>query len=447
MYNLAAMDKKQREWLWPVTLGAIALLGFALVWVSTIWGAGLISDTFQYVSTARNLASGLGFQYSVGKTTLSLVHYPPLFPVVLAAFEFTGIDALLGARLINAVLFGANAVLVGVSIEKITSSKIWGSIGALLTILAAVLLGVHSWALSEPLYIFLGLVAWLLLSRYLYEGRRRFLVLASIVLGLAFMARYAGVGIVTAGILGVLLFSAKSWRARVVDALLLGGISAALPGLWALRIVLLSGDFGARELQYIPLTVGNGLSLLNNVLTWIVPAQVVNGREIWVVVGLLVGLAGFVWYIKQSGFKPGEIVWPQHTLYRLHSVYFLVYPTAVIAAKIFLDRGIGLNDRMLSPMLASLIIVGVSLAARVWEADKRRWVRIGISGGIILFLAFYGFETTRAIRSYRAEGLGLARADWHAAESIQLFADLQMKNSIRIHLLLYTFGVIRLLII
>ncbi|NOH11332.1 MAG: hypothetical protein HND51_06755 [Chloroflexi bacterium] len=419
------MDKQRRKWLWPTTLGAIALLGFGLVWASTIWGAGLISDSFQYVSTARNLAGGLGFQFEVGKSLLPLVHYPPLFPSVLAGFEIAGIDALLGARLINALLFGANAVLVGVSIEKITASKVWGSIGALLTAIAAVLLGVHSWALSEPLYIFLGLVGWLILSQYLENNQLRLLVAASGLFGLAFLARYAGVAIVVAGALAVLLFSTQNWRKRGMDAALLGIISVSVSGLWAVRITLLAGSFGARELQYIPLTAGNIESLLNNILTWVVPFPLVNGREAWILFGLFIGLVVFGLYVRVSDLKVKEIVWSEKTLFRLHSLYFWVYPVSVVAAKMFLDRGIGLNDRMLSPMLVSLMIVGVSIVAQVWKMDQRRWVRVVLVSGAVLFTAFYGVETGLAMRSFRGEGLGLARADWHSAESIQAFADFE----------------------
>src|SRR5215208_8222567 len=79
-------------------------IGTFLVWYSTVWGAGLISDSFQYTASARNLAQGNGFSLPYGDGELKpMTKYPPGFSILLAVFELIGMTALQGARLVNIV--------------------------------------------------------------------------------------------------------------------------------------------------------------------------------------------------------------------------------------------------------------------------------------------------------------------------------------------------------
>ena len=72
-------------------------IGMFLVWYSTVWGAGLITDSFQYTASARNLASGNGFSLPYGEGELQpMTKYPPMFSILLAGFELLGGTALKG---------------------------------------------------------------------------------------------------------------------------------------------------------------------------------------------------------------------------------------------------------------------------------------------------------------------------------------------------------------
>ncbi len=111
---------------WPVT--AVFLLigaaGTALLWYCTRWGAGLIDDAFIYITSAQNLAAGRGLVWPWGEgQLLPLTHYPPMFPLSLAAFELLGVNAVFAARLLNAAAFGGSLVLAGVLARRATRSE------------------------------------------------------------------------------------------------------------------------------------------------------------------------------------------------------------------------------------------------------------------------------------------------------------------------------------
>jgi hypothetical protein len=83
-------------------------LGMFLVWYSTRWGAGLISDTFRYVASARSFVAGAGYSIPYRDGLLEpMTRYPPMFSIALAVFELVGIPALQGARFINIFCSGS----------------------------------------------------------------------------------------------------------------------------------------------------------------------------------------------------------------------------------------------------------------------------------------------------------------------------------------------------
>lgn len=91
-------------------LAVCGVLAAALVLLrQTHFGPGLTPDSAAYLSVARNLARGDGLVPCYG----DFVHYPPLFPAMLAlAGQFTD-DLITAGAMFNALCFGGCVVLVG----------------------------------------------------------------------------------------------------------------------------------------------------------------------------------------------------------------------------------------------------------------------------------------------------------------------------------------------
>src|SRR5690242_20336453 len=116
-----------------ILLIVFAGMGMFIIWYSTIWGAGLISDSFQYTASAKNIAAGNGFAIPYGDGELEpMTKYPPMFPILLAVFELVGIKALLGARIVNIALFGLNIILTFFCTQRVTRSYTFAIFIALL---------------------------------------------------------------------------------------------------------------------------------------------------------------------------------------------------------------------------------------------------------------------------------------------------------------------------
>jgi 4-amino-4-deoxy-L-arabinose transferase-like glycosyltransferase len=395
--------------------------GMFLVWYSTVWGAGLISDSFQYTAGARSLVSGDGFSLPFGEGELQpMTKYPPMYSILLAAFELLGGTALQGARILNIVLFGLNITLVFYSTLKLARSNGFALIAALLFTLSFVMVEVHSWALSEPLYISLSLTAILFVQKYLEEPKITWISLSALVASVAFLTRYVGVSLVLAiGI--VLLLSRSAIKQKVRDFLVFGGIAVLPIALWSLRGYLLTRTLNDRTLAFHPLTIKNYVSAIDVVYGWFFPKSLVEGAEklfLTLTTAALILLFLFFWRSRKD--SPGKWIKefnPEKKVSLLHGIYIVLYGLVIVLSKTWLDADIGLSDRILSPMLVSMLVLLAAGLSFLWNNyGKARPFVVLIGLGLI---TYYSAGTFVSVQGFHETGLGIARRGWNRSDVIQ----------------------------
>jgi hypothetical protein len=408
----------------PLNLYARVLLvalvvgtGMFLVWYSTTWGAGLISDTFQYVASARSFAAGDGFSIPYGDGLLEpMTKYPPMFSIVLAVFELVGVSALQGARFVNIFLFGVNIFLVFMSVSQLTHSYYFSLLGSLLFSISFVLIEVHSWALSEPLYICLGLCTILAFARYLKETNRKWLILAALLAASVFLTRYVGLSLILA-VLIVIFLSRVDLQRKLVDALLFGSIAIWPIALWTLRGYRLTSTLNDRLIQFHPLTEKNYISAINVIFEWFLPAPLVDRslKFLLLLSGLLV-LGIVIYWLRVYRGRWSSLA-QNNEIILMHIVYLITYLAMIIVSKTWVDADIGLSDRMLSPMLVSLLILFAVLLSYLWNNVER--TRIVITLVALGLIAYYLSGTVVSVPRFHQGGIGIARRGWNRSEPVQ----------------------------
>jgi hypothetical protein len=161
----------------------LAVLAILVVWLATPFGIGITPDSTVYLDAAQNLLKSRGLiALTADGEFQPLTHYPPLYPAVLAFLARVG--APLGgfpienmARMLNTFLFGANVLLVGIAIRRYVRNSYWlPIIGSSLTLTAPDIAGIHTFALTEALFVFFLLSGLVLLSRFIETERRPWLV-------------------------------------------------------------------------------------------------------------------------------------------------------------------------------------------------------------------------------------------------------------------------------
>ncbi len=223
---------------------ALALLGLTGVVVALLctskYGVGLSPDSADYLSAARSLPAGQGYRCHYGGLYTG---WPPLFPTLLAAGGLTGIEPLLGARLLNSLALGLIIFLSGQLFLRCTTSRLLVLAGTLSVLASSSVLGCCIMAWSEPVFIVLTILFLLCFPGFLRRRRLPTLVLVSLLAGLACLERYIGVTLILAGgVLIVLNASRASPVQRFKYLVIFGVISASPLAVWCLRNRMLAGE-------------------------------------------------------------------------------------------------------------------------------------------------------------------------------------------------------------
>ena len=200
------------------------LAGLVAVVAATGKGLYVSPDAVFYVGTAGNWIDGQGFTPPPGLPPLE--HFPPLFTAVLAALGKLGLDPLDGARLVNALAFAAIVVLVGGVVRARSGSPSAALAASVLTAAAVDLLTYSASALSEPLFIVLGVGALVGVAAYLDRPSPALLAGTSALAAAAFLTRYVGIALVLAGVTALL------GRRRWVAAGVFGVVAVAPVAAW-----------------------------------------------------------------------------------------------------------------------------------------------------------------------------------------------------------------------
>lgn len=187
---------------------------------------GVFYDDGLYAGLATALATGLGYAHPNLPGTPAAVHYPPLYPVVLAPFFglFSVAGAALAAKLLNAVLGAAAAgliawhatktALLGPTAPRWLAPVIVGGAAIAIPVLAT-----QTVVFAEPLFAVLLAIVIVLADR----GERPWILGIAAALGL--LTRSIGI----AGAAGVVVFLiTRRAPRRALVAVLLPVIAAAL---------------------------------------------------------------------------------------------------------------------------------------------------------------------------------------------------------------------------
>jgi len=407
-----------------LTLGLLAVAGIWLLAYSTPFGLGLNDDSIAYIAGARSMLDGNGYREAWLASNEPVTHFPPGFPAALAFIGFlTDFDPVRGARALNGLLFGLNIAFTGWVGWRITSSRIAGIFVAALTLLSSSLLYIHTRAMSEPLYIFLMLLSFLLLDYYFERSKNYYLVFLGFVLGWAYLARYAALSLL-ATIIAVLLILHEDWQKRLKSVMVLA--LSAFPWLlaWSIRNRIVGGSFTNRVLGWHPITTENWRKARGTFANFIVPVhdwqQVFNTiPNFFKIVPILIGLVLLVWVLIKGlprFFKPAR---GSHSevLPFTNALYVIAYLVLLITTMTLFDPATKFQVRILSPIFVSLLLLLITLGAWLWykKSTTWNWLIVILSIGLLGMFAYGQFLT---VQDLRQGGEAFTGEKWFASEAI-----------------------------
>jgi hypothetical protein len=287
-----------------------------------------------YVGTARNWLDGKGFTPPAGLPPRD--HFPPLFTVLLSGL---GVDPLTAARVVNAVAFAALVLVVGLVVRARTESVPAALVASGLTVAAHDLLTYSASALSEPVFVLLGVAGLVVLAAHLERPRTALLIGASVLVADAFLTRYVGVALVVAGVAGLL------WRRRWLDTAIFAAVSCLPVAVW----MAWAGP-GDRSAVFHPFGADYLGQAVRPLARWIVPWP---GPPVGFMIAVAVVAAGVILLRRHP--VPGD----GNPLPVLLVAFAVAYLLVLLGYRTFTDATGRLDARFLLPLHVVAVLLAV----------------------------------------------------------------------------------------
>jgi hypothetical protein len=424
--------------LWPYGVAILSLAGLISILIATAQGIGVSPDSVAYLGAARNLLDGRGLSLPYGQIPdTPLTHFPPLYPLLLSASGWLGIEPAQGARWLQALLFGLLIALAGYALY-IASRRAAGFalLGSLFIVTSPTLLGLSMMAWTEVLFLLLSLLALLSLARFLEQLKRPMLVLAALLVAAATLTRYAGVALGLTTLMGILLLQ-RGTRAQKLYNLALFSLFSGLPlALWMTRNASLAGSATNREFSFHPLGRSHIVQALGTISEWfMIPASAPSLIKLCL---LLVPLLLIVVALRLPATQQASQHQWQATVdtqgryfQRLLVLFVLIYTVFLAGSISFLDANTPLDHRILSPVyIVGLLLIFLSVHQLVLHLKHGPYLRMALIAFAIPMLALHAFQGALLVTTRHQNGSGFMEVQWRQSQIIPVVISLPTETPI-----------------
>jgi len=416
-------------------LGVIAVGAISVLLYSTPQGLGLSDDSIAYIAGARSMLAGNGYREAWLASNQPVTHYPPGFSSILALIGLSGLDPLRGTRFLNSILFGANSFLLGILGWRMTRSRVAGVVLALLFAVNASLFNAHAVAMSEPLYIFFSLAAFLSFSEYFMDEKKIWLAATACFVAFAYLTRYAGLALLLTFLITLVLLH-DTWRKRLTSAMVF--IGTTLPFLlgWSIRNKIVADNATNRTLVYHPITAENIETGIYNFSEFFIPVEawrraLIKIPDFFIVLLSTIALVLLAWVVYKGLKKFLQPASERPELLAFTSgLYIFGYFSSIISTMLLFDASTKFKLRILSPIYLSLLVLLVAVGYWFWE-NRSAVGRILVVGITVLILSLSIYDTAGVVAKLHKGGQGYASFQWYDSQAMDFLS--KLPKDIRIY--------------
>ncbi len=374
--------------------GILAVAAFLLVMSATsLYGPGMTSDSVSYLSTARNIGSGEGFQLWDGT---AYTKWPPFYPILMSISAVFGGEVTGFARVLNGLLFAAIVYLFILIAEKSLRSRSYALIAGVIMLFSTATLNTSIMVWSEPLFTALILAAALFARKYRDDGDMTSFFLFTLFSALSALTRYSGVAVIGSGLIFIALLRHKNWSCRLKFGLLYGALSSLPLGVWLIRNRLVTGSMaGARP--------ASDLNLLENIMQTlkVMGFSLFNLRE-------NVAIIFFVLVLAFAAYTGWRVIGRKKSI-----PFILILPIGYIAFLVLtasLIRFDVINDRLLAPVLPFAILLFVR-AILIGGEKLKGGVRALLLLPLFIWFMVMAINTASFVNNAKRRGAGHYNSD------------------------------------
>lgn len=369
--------------------------------LSTRWGIGISPDSITYM---KSLNPGI---------------HAPLYSWLLAAIKNAGMTIDTGVKITNFIFFLGTLIITWSVILRTTHSPAASYIGVFFVMTSVQFFSIHTFALSEPLFVFLLYVTLSLLSTYLDRPITGVILAAGLFASATFFTRYAGAPLIASGVICIFLLLNKPFRYQLRSALIFIAASAAPFILWLLTTSRETG----REFAFL----GNKIleRLLNGVdeLTRLfMPTQIPFGFRILLLILVVIVASYLIYQYFLQWKKSLEIDRPIVELSSLPLVLcvFILFYLAFLITVIFIQPEMPIYPRFLAPIVPACVIIVIVTVYKVLRPNPRYSIIYKL---ILVFAVTLAVTNTarllKRVTHAHETGIGYASRAWKNSDLIK----------------------------
>lgn len=427
------IPKKRTHVNMNLVLICVGICASAIMFWTMANGPGISPDSTIYFAVAKNILAGNGFYYG----EFSVAHYPPLYSILLAIVGlFNNGDLLQAARLLHAALFGINLCLIIFVVQKCTNNSFWASIfAALIFLFSAPLILIYSMGWSESSFTIFSLGTLILLSYYSRKPSTKWLVVTSIVCGLAIATRYIGVVLLPAIAISILFWGNRTVKDKFLDTFIAMVISCFPISVWMVSNLIMTQSATDRTLTKHLFGLEHIKSLIETMYYYIFPIQAsdwIQGLLIFGILTVFVFSTFKIFSQKDSYFEANSIGF---ILLSLCLTFFIMYIAFLMISISFFDAHTPLDFRILAPAYLTLIIAFITLTWRLFQSSEQKIIKKGFLILALVSIILNSRPAISRIIDIHNNGLGYSSVSWRNSEIIHYLKSVPLNENI------YTNGV------
>jgi hypothetical protein len=389
------------------------LAGAALFYLMQ-YGPGVSPDSVTYLQTAKSLLGGQGYMAYGNPMT----HFPPLYSTMLALGGLLPIKLISVGRLMQSAIFALNLIVFCYAVW-VASSRNFFAAGAagLLFITTMNIVRIHSSVWSEGLFFFLGMSGYILLAYYLENNRRWLLFIASALVGLAILTRYAGLAFLPPVLLLILFRRGYSLRHKLREsgtALLIAILPIAI---WMLRNMFIADTATNRTLVFHMIKKSQMVQFTQTVTQFFIPWNIPSlNPTLFVYLFSFVILILVIFVIRKHGKIQSQNT-AGYYLVLLNSIFAAAYLAFLIFSASFLDAAIPMDARLLFPFNTVLLMLFIS-GLFYLVSSQRKFLSASVFIGMLILAGFQGKNTLAFTNNLYKNGLEYQSYRWRSSETI-----------------------------
>ncbi|TCM37081.1 glycosyltransferase family 39 protein [Novosphingobium aerophilum] len=345
----------------------------------------------------------------------------PVYHWMLVLPHALGVPLLTAAMAWAIVTLCTNVVMIFALLRRAAGDWRHAAVGTALVALAPQFVALHASVISEPPFIsFVLFTLWFVLD-YFEHGRQRDLVIASLMLGMATLARFTAPPLGAAIVLVLLTTPRLPLARRVADSVLMAVPGAALFFGWVILSTLTVGHSIGREMRfYGNMGPAQWRANLETTAAWLFPDNVPLAFRVSLLV-LLLGFAGWQFTRQLAAWRNERADAPSDARTALSLVLglFFVGYLAFVWLSTMLEANLSFVGRYGLPaylVLAMLLTLQASGLDRRLAAPRAMWFALAALAAVIL--ASHTVRTVSRTHDAYREGSGFHARIWRESPTI-----------------------------